>query len=132
VNDVDYGWCLISYDNGAVGSVCSCMFGTGQADIAAAALGTEGSLYMSVDQRTIALHRGGDEPDVIHLPEGTSPAEYGHWGTYEEIADFVACVGEGRRPLVDGSTGMRAVALCLAFEKSVRQGGQAVPMPARD
>jgi predicted dehydrogenase len=129
LDDVDYGWCLIRYDNQIVGSVCSCMFGSGHMDIAATAIGTEGRLDMSVDTRTIVLHRRDDsDPQVTSIPQGVSAAEHGHWGTYEEMVDFISCVREGRRPRVDGIAGSRAVVIALAFEQSVRQMGQPVPL----
>ena len=129
IDDLDFGWALIHYDNQVVGSLCSCMFGSGPMEIAAGALGTEGSIEMSVDGRTIALYRrGSDQPEVTELPEGTSLAEYGHWGTYEEKVDFVSCIREGRRPLVDGRAGMRAVALTLAFKQSADAQGRPAPI----
>jgi len=113
VNEVDYGWLLVRYANGVVSSVCSCMFGSGSRDIAAGAIGTKGSLQMSVDERTIVLHhRGGREPEVTHIPE--------------EMVDFVTSIRQGRTPLVNGEVGTRAVALSLAFERSALAGGERV------
>jgi len=55
----------------------------------------------------------GKEPLALPVSE-----ENGH---YRAIAHFVACLREGKRPLVDAAEGARTVAVCLAVIQSARE-----------
>jgi len=122
-DDVDYCWAVIRYARGAVGSIGSCMFGPADKEIALSVVTTEARLDMSIDERTVKLHRRGKaEPEVTVIPPGHSKAEFGHWGSYEQLLDWLACIRDNRKPRSSGASGLRAVQLALALQESVRKG----------
>jgi len=57
------------------------------------------------------------------------PVTVSHHNVREEVKEFVACVLEGRQPLVDAREGARTIAACVAAVESARTGK---PTPVQD
>lgn len=96
--------------------------------------------YLSIDlaaRRIFEVHRGEGSGNLPELPGATAESEIFPDGDDLEaqIADFVACVRDGRPPLVSGLDGRRALATALAVSARIREGFAAAgldwPAPPR-
>jgi predicted dehydrogenase len=80
--------------------------------------------YVSVDfqNRILAQYRKGDREMFPGVPEITSEESVFENGDalLEEIKHFVACIREGREPLVSGSAGRRALATATEITRLLK------------
>ena len=72
------------------------------------------------DKRGVTLESPRREPWVVVCPD--SPELRLRQSLQDEIAEFAACIRDGRRPEVDGSAGARNLAVVLAAVESHRSG----------
>ena len=79
--------------------------------------GYEGTLRASLQHNDVLMNvdkAEGGQPAVLPTEDANS--------FEREIAHFVACVREGRQPLVDAVEGAKAVAVCIATIRSAMEG----------
>jgi myo-inositol 2-dehydrogenase/D-chiro-inositol 1-dehydrogenase len=79
-----------------------------------------GSMDLDLEPRQqLTLLRGrGTAPEEVHVPQS------GHaFDLPRQTAAFIAALRSGSRPAATAADGRAAVALCLAVERSLRQGG---------
>src|SRR5262245_32369683 len=123
----DIGWTMYRFDSGAVGVLENvwCLPDTTafQIDERLEVIGTEGSLHVQETHPNFSVcdQGGWHSPDTTYWPllHGVRAG-----ALREELAYFVGCVQQGRRPAVITPEESRAaVAACLAAERSASTGG---------
>jgi predicted dehydrogenase len=122
----DIGWTLFRFDSGAVGVLenvwCLPNRTAFQIDERMEVIGTEGSLHVQETHPNISIcdKDGWHSPDTTYWPllHGVRAG-----ALRDELAYFVSCIQEGKRPSVSTPEESRAaVAACLAAEKSAATG----------
>src|SRR5262249_41649825 len=122
----DLGWTMYRFDSGAVGvleNIWCLPDGTAfQIDERMEIVGTEGSIHIQETHPNFSIC----EKDGWHSPDTTYwPLLHGvrAGALREELAYFITCIQEGRRPtLITPEESRAAVAACLAAEKSAVTG----------
>jgi UDP-N-acetylglucosamine 3-dehydrogenase len=122
----DLGWTMYRFDSGATGVLenvwCLPDRTAFQIDERLEVIGTEGSIHVHETHPNFSVcdRDGWHSPDTTYWPQlhGVRAG-----ALREELAYFVGCVQEGRRPTVITPEESRAaVAACLAAEKSATTG----------
>jgi predicted dehydrogenase len=129
----DIGWTMYRFDSGAVGvleNIWCLPDGTPfQIDERMEVVGTEGTLHVQETHPNFSFsdRQGWHCPDTTYWPllHGVRAG-----ALREELAYFVGCVQEGRRPeVITPEESRAAVAACLAAEESAATGA-VVRLPA--
>jgi UDP-N-acetylglucosamine 3-dehydrogenase len=122
----DLGWTMYRFDSGAVGVLENiwCLPGRSpfRIDERMEVIGTEGSLHIQETHPNFALcdKDGWQAPDTTYWPL-LSGVRAG--ALRDELAYFVSCIREGRRPtIVTPEEARAAVVACLAAERSAQTG----------
>lgn len=122
----DHALLTVGYDDGAVGSLGLCLFAAGSAEaIPLEVVGSAGRLEGEViGGRLQWWPKEGEGRDLS--PERSGAEVFGFPGSLESVADFVACIREGRQPAADAAEGELLCRLCDAARRSLASGGRQV------
>jgi predicted dehydrogenase len=122
----DLGWTMYRFDSGAVGVLenvwCLPDRTAFQIDERMEVIGTEGSIHVHETHPNFSIcdKHGWHSPDTTYWP---SLHGLRAGALREELAYFVGCVQEGRRPsVITPEESRAAVAACLAAERSAATG----------
>jgi predicted dehydrogenase len=121
----DYAMSLIRYKSQAVGVLRWGSF-----------MGTRGSRGTIIDGSKGSMRLDMASGNVYHMLMGekewteTIPPSKGESGVVRELQHFVDCIDDGKKPIVDGRDGRKAVEIVLASYKSAREGTK-VSLPMR-
>lgn len=122
----DVGWTMYRFDSGAIG-VCENVWFLPEKtpyriDERMEVVGTDGCLYIQESAASFSVcdKDGWRSPDTTYWP----PAEGSRGGALrEELAYFVQCIREGRKPaIITPEEAAAAVRACLAAEESAALG----------
>jgi predicted dehydrogenase len=123
----DLGWTMYRFDSGAIGVLenvwCLPDKTAFQIDERMEIIGTEGSLHVQETHPNFSIcdREGWHSPDTTYWPElhGVRAG-----ALRDELAYFVNCIQENRRPtLITPEESRAAVIACLAAEQSAAHGG---------
>jgi predicted dehydrogenase len=126
----DFGSAILEFEDGSVGMI------EGTANIFPTNLNETLSLFGdsgSVVIGGLAVNRFetwrfadaetvGDTEDTIIDPDAVDPPTVYGFGHSALFADFIDSIKEGRKPLIDGTEGKKALEIILAIYKSMKDG----------
>ncbi len=126
----DFGSAILEFENGSVGMI------EGTANIYPTNLNETLSLFGekgSVVIGGLAVNKfetwrfedsetAGDTEDKILDPKASDPPTVYGFGHTALFADFIEAIEEGRKPLIDGREGKKALEIILAIYKSMKDG----------
>ena len=129
-----YGRCVYRCDNDVVdrqvvdlefegGAVASFVMTAFTADFSRQLklLGTAGQIQADMGTREIVLHRFGEEPRQIPLPDGGEESGHGG-GDYGLVGDFLATVRGGGESRSSARASLQSHLICFAAERSRLRG----------
>jgi inositol 2-dehydrogenase len=120
IGDVDNAVTTLRFAGGGLGVVQVSHTAVYGYDILAEVAGERGTVRAGNVRRTnVWLYDA--EGRVCHDTMPDFPERFGA-AYLQELIDFVACVREGRRPLVDGHDARAALAVALAARRSLQEG----------
>ncbi len=119
VGDVDNAVATLRFARGGIGTVSVSHTAVYGYDIATEVLGDAGAVRAG-ELRGTDMWRYDGQGRVSHDTISDFAQRFGQ-AYLRELTDFVACVGEGRRPLVGGPDARAALAIALAARQSLRQ-----------
>lgn len=143
----DYGWAIITFEDGAAASLgCSWILPEQWpaciASIGMEIFGSEGAISVDDSHRDVIFAGEGEIPSPyatdssveVSFPGSPMPGDWALDDFYgpmrEETRQFLERVTSGRGVgLCDGRTGRDVLELTLAMEQSAEQGGVIVPLP---
>ncbi len=132
VDIIDNAFVTVDYVSGLRANLGLCMFAPRGRKFEFGVQGTEGAVvYYRLEFRIVVFDeenpKDGREIE-IHIPEEEKGWSH-HGQAYREQLYFFECVREGKRPVVDGYVGKRAVEISLAAERSIRDGAPVTMNP---
>jgi predicted dehydrogenase len=111
------------YENGVFGTLFTGLHADAQAGCANRLIGDAGVIEVHWDRPYLRLRRSG-EADWTVIEDGIRGGLHDDYAYLRAVADLVAALSEGRKPLLDGANALRSTEIIFATYESARRRGR--------
>lgn len=122
-HDTD-GMCLVGYENGVHGLLCTGETAEKAVGCSIKAFGTEGYLEIHNDAPHLRIRGKGDSVLREFGGPSTDGGLHGNFANHDNVVDLVNALSEGRKPLCDVSNALVTTEIIYACYESARRRGR--------
>ena len=120
-HDTD-GVCLVGYENGVHGLLCTGETAEKAVGCSIKAIGTEGTMEIHNTAPHLRIRRGSTIEELTGSE--TEGGLHGNTANYDNVVDLVNALAEGRKPLCDASNALATTEIIYACYESARRRGR--------